>query len=1489
MSAYLKPRPQLRAFRSPSLLVLIIMLIGLLAPVQPRPAVAAPESTAMPDATTASALQLLRDHPSLRGLIESTDTYVIGGGYLYWARCEPVIRVAGDSPGDPTIANTSGYLRRWPLSGGLVTTISTQAFCSLSNAAADASGLYYHAEGRIFRRSVAEPRNPVIVAPTTLGTGLNSLIVDGDYIYWISGGGLLYRVPKSNTWVSSPLYISPVESLGNAGADPQSLAVSGNRLYWYGGGRVFSRDKNCVNVFVTTCTHTQIAIEYATGISGLQLSTPGLGNTTAPLWLTNDRDGSSFPGPTMRGYRCGVGLGGFGCTVGTAYTAPSPSGGRGTISQLASDGTYLFWIENVKIYVPPSGLFAGYWRTTDQGMLMKWKLAPGLIDNDPFVSPKPIVSNFNIGGVPRPYVSGNWVYFQTNNGLARIGTGAPPLSWDLALDALEITQGIQSLSNDVPLVGGKPTYVRVFGHLEAGTSVSGVGALLEGRNSAGAALPGSPLRPITGARNLPAGKKTFDRTMFAEGWLFRLPDSWTQAGEVRLTARLEANSVRFDPNPANNTLAPVSSTFIRKAPICLVGVPVRTNWPRVSANDPNVQFAIDLSRRLLPSSDIWVYHQNEDIAELEARFGIPPWRYGPYEMEDDSWKVMLSLWTRDQFSDDPDACDRARARTHYVGMVHPDAGGSNGSGRLGGDQLWFRPPPADFSRDFRTDRAATLAHELGHNYGRRHVDCPSGRPEDTSFYPYPACALDNDDAVAYLGFNFATREVITPTMAGDLMSYNNPRWISDFSWRGILNEIPNAAGGASIAEAPQSPVNAPNLAAAGDIVWLGGGITPSTNQGELGYAYVFPAQALSAGMLRKWQDIAAPAVAPETLQANPYSVRLRNAAGTVLATHAVTLANDLDDLDDPTQAFTLAFPAPEGQVAQLELLAGETIIATRTMGSGVPTVALLAPTGGEKIDDALTISWQASDPDATDRLLFTVQYSPDNGRTWRVLLSDFPNLSDGDTVTLALNDLSGIPASTTGGVIRVAASDGFNTTLATSQPFSVANRAPEPHIHTPGSAALPTGQIVELSGSANDAEDGGLSGAALSWALNGTPIGTGQAQTLAGLAPGTYTLTLTATDSAGKTGTATSTFTIAPLEVPSSATAPVLDGVCEAAYAGATPLPIRPYADGRQATALIVRTDDALWACFSGMARASGTSPHALAVLRLDANYSRESQVQPGDYIFALGEDGVLTTYSGASVVTGLGAEGGLSAGDTDWGAEIRIPVQLIGGWNKVVGLAVESAWINAVGNDYAWPHATVWNNPTTWAAAALGALPQMTALEPASVGVGAGDTVVTIRGSGFAAGAVARLGDLALATSLISSSELRATLPAAQLQAARATALSVTNAGLEATPSEALLLSVTNPLPVISGATLAGTTLTITGQRFAAGATVQFNGATYTATGSNAQLQATIGAADLAGAGDASVAVFNPGPGGGLSNVVALGASAAPGSNRIYLPLVRR
>jgi hypothetical protein len=814
-----------------------------------------------------------------------------------------------------------------------------------------------------------------------------------------------------------------------------------------------------------------------------------------------------------------------------------------------------------------------------------------------------------------------------------------------------------------------------------------------------------------------------------------------------------------------------------------------------------------MTKRLLPTPDVWVFHQNEDVAELEARFGIPPWKYGPYEIGEegslgngilsDSDKVMASLWTRDQFSDDPDRCDDARARTHYVGVVHADAGGNNGTGRLGGDQLWFRLPPDDLSADWMTDRAVTLAHELGHNYGRRHVDCPAGNPEDTGTFPYPTCNIDFDDAAnRHYGLTyrlFGSRfEPIAPTTAGDLMSYahqlspRKPRWTSDFSWRGILNEIPNGAAAQALAAEPAISPAAVELAQAASLVLINGvvnTVTPASS--ALDHAWVLPSDTLSQRMLQKWQRAAAArfdASGADARAEGSYHLRLRDAGGALLDDRAITL-EDLADEEGAIQNFQLSFPAPATQVARIELLDGETVLASLSPGANLPTIEVVTPAGGETFDDQMTLAWRAADADSDDRLLYTVQYSPDSGASWRALLTGFPNLGSTDTVTVPLKSLSALPASTSGGLIRVLASDGYNTAVAVSKPFTLPDRGPQPTITSPWPGqSIPAGQIVTLQGAALDAEDGSLGGDALRWALDGKDVGAGQERAVGGLAPGQHTVTLTARDAGGRERSVTTTLTIEALRIPQGS-APTLDGDCaDSAYAGAAEVQLAPYANGARATAQLLRSEGHLWACFTNLARAAATSADSLAVLRFDRDNSRDAVPQPGDYVFALGEDGVPETYNGNGNAASYvepgpgGLEGRVSANDATWQAELRIDAAVLGGSNGVVGLDLEHVMYD-VGVFY-WPHAALWNDPSTWAATVLGEPPSLDALSPASATAGGGAFTLTVTGAGFQSDTVLRWNGADRPTTVITATQLQATIDAADIAGGGTVAVSVGGPG---------------------------------------------------------------------------------------------------------------
>jgi hypothetical protein len=74
--------------------------------------------------------------------------------------------------------------------------------------------------------------------------------------------------------------------------------------------------------------------------------------------------------------------------------------------------------------------------------------------------------------------------------------------------------------------------------------------------------------------------------------------------------------------------------------------------------------------------------------------------------------------------------------------------------------------------------------------------------------------------------------------------------------------------------------------------------------------------------------------------------------------------------------------------------------------------------------------------------------------------------------------------------------------------------------------------------------------------------------------------------------------------------------------------------------------------------------------------------------------------------------------------------------------------------------------------------------------------------------------------------------------------------------------------------------TLTVNGSNFLSGSVVQWNGANRSTTSVNStQLTASIPATDVANAGIAQVAVFNPAPGGGTSNALNFTIGTPPSS----------
>jgi len=179
---------------------------------------------------------------------------------------------------------------------------------------------------------------------------------------------------------------------------------------------------------------------------------------------------------------------------------------------------------------------------------------------------------------------------------------------------------------------------------------------------------------------------------------------------------------------------------------------------------------------------------------------------------------------------------------------------------------------------------------------------------------------------------------------------------------------------------------------------------------------------------------------------------------------------------------------------------------------------------------------------------------------------------------------------------------------------------------------------------------------------------------------------------------------------------------------------------------------------------------------------------------------------------------------------------------------------------------------------------PSLTSLSPTSASAGGAAFTLTLVGTGFATGATVNFGTVTITPSSVTSTQIVATIPAADIATAGTVNVTVTNPAGGGT-SNAQNFSTNNPAPTVSSLSPTSTpaggaafTLTVNGTGFVSASVVKFNAAAKTTTFVSApQLTAAITAADIATAGTATVAVTNPAPGGGTSGNLSFSINAAP------------
>ena len=207
---------------------------------------------------------------------------------------------------------------------------------------------------------------------------------------------------------------------------------------------------------------------------------------------------------------------------------------------------------------------------------------------------------------------------------------------------------------------------------------------------------------------------------------------------------------------------------------------------------------------------------------------------------------------------------------------------------------------------------------------------------------------------------------------------------------------------------------------------------------------------------------------------------------------------------------TFAAPVPTGTAA-VELLS-DGMVVDRLARSRPPTLRVLAPRRGTRVDRTLRVRWTARDPDG-DALWATVEYAPNGASGWRTVHTG-PSTGRADIRGGAIRQAS------RRGRVRVTVNDAaFGQARATSGAFEAAGAPPTVRIRRPeGSERLQAGQVL-LVGSALDEVQRRLRGRSLTWFAGSERLGTGE-RLRAVLPAGRVTLRLRARDTRGRVTTA---------------------------------------------------------------------------------------------------------------------------------------------------------------------------------------------------------------------------------------------------------------------------------------------------------------------------------------------------------------------------------
>ena len=334
-------------------------------------------------------------------------------------------------------------------------------------------------------------------------------------------------------------------------------------------------------------------------------------------------------------------------------------------------------------------------------------------------------------------------------------TGGSANGPDLRIETLYLVQSVQTRDGSVPLVAGKDAELRVFVVANAANTFT---PAVRVRFYRAGALQQTLTIPAV-ASSVPT---TVDQSSLANSWNAKIPGSTIQAG-LQILADVDPTNAMLESNEENNSFptngSPLALPITAMQPFRIRFVPmVQAESGRTGrVSSANLEDYLAFTRKIHPVSSI--------DADMRVPYTVRGLGFDP---QGNTWQAAVA---------ELDAVRVAEGSNRfYYGVVNTDYNGGGVVGIAAGI-----PAGAALGWDRFPDAGFTLAHEIGHDWGRFHAPCGGAGGPDPA-YPYTL------GLIGVYGLDVETQEVKLPSANTDIMGYCDAKfWISDYTFTAIFN------------------------------------------------------------------------------------------------------------------------------------------------------------------------------------------------------------------------------------------------------------------------------------------------------------------------------------------------------------------------------------------------------------------------------------------------------------------------------------------------------------------------------------------------------------------------------------------------------------------------------------------------------------------------------------------------------------------------------